>query len=311
MPKRLLPSIICALSLSFAVPANALDIAIVVWRGETEAEKGFVDGLKELGYNVNVDVYNAEQQKSNLINIVRGDLSENLHRYDYIYTFGTTVAKVIKTSLSGKMPHIFNIVSYPASSGILPTEQGGQPNTAGVSSRVLTEEQIASAAKLLKLEKVAFAFNPREQNSTMQLEKFIKLGEKYKFTVFPIRVRPDENYYMADIGKIGEIESLSAVYFPSDSFLISNSQDILSYINKMKIPSICAVGTYIDNGCLIGTVANYTKLGKLAASILHDHMNGVPLESMPVKFDHEPTPVINKKTSILLDMHTLTVSSSD
>jgi len=54
-----------SLLLVTSLPGFALSIAMVVWRGETEAERGFIQGLQELGYEAEVTVYNAEQEKKN------------------------------------------------------------------------------------------------------------------------------------------------------------------------------------------------------------------------------------------------------
>lgn len=276
---------------------------MVVWRGETDAELGFIEELEALGLEPQLTVFNVEQDRKKLGKIIRGEFSENLEQYDYVYTFGTTVSSAIKTHLAGKKPHIFNIVSFPADVGIIKSEDGGQHNTAGVSSRVLTDTQISSAIKILPLTKVAVTFNPREANSIKQLEKMVGLGKKYSFKVLPIRIRPDENLYLSDLRKVSEIEDLSAVYFPSDSFLISHAKEIMSFVNSAGIPSICAVSTYIKHGCLIGTVADYKKLGGLAASIVEEHINGKALADLPVKFDHEPNPVINEETRAFLDLY--------
>jgi len=202
--------------------------------------------------------------------------------------------------LKGRKPHIFNIVSYPSASGILPSEEGGQINTAGVSSRVLTEAQIINARQYLTLKKVAVPFNPREMNSTLQLAKMVELGNKYNFDVFPVRIRPSDENYLTDLKRITKINQLSAIYLPSDSFLISKASEIISFTNSVEIPSICAVSAYMNHGCFVGTVADYNKLGKLAASIVDQHIRGTELFDIPVKFDNSPSPVVNEETRALL-----------
>ncbi|MFQ5936416.1 MAG: hypothetical protein ACE5LB_08420, partial [Acidiferrobacterales bacterium] len=43
-----------------------LNIAMVLWRGETEAELGFKEGLQELGYSVRYTILNAGQDRAAL-----------------------------------------------------------------------------------------------------------------------------------------------------------------------------------------------------------------------------------------------------
>lgn len=93
---------LCGLVLVLIAPSTwALSIAMVVWRGETDAEKGFVDELKALGYQPTITVYNAQQNQRTLALMVRKELRNNIDQYDYIYTFGTTVTKVVKQHFAG------------------------------------------------------------------------------------------------------------------------------------------------------------------------------------------------------------------
>lgn len=294
---KYISSLLLTLSLLMvSFSAHALSIAMVVWRGQTDAETGFIAALEEQGHDVELTWYDAGQDRMKLGQLIRGELSENLDNYDYIYSFGTTVTKALKTHLNGRKPHIFNIVSFPAKAGILPSEQGGQKNTAGVSSRVPTEKQFTNAMEFMRLSKVVVAFNPREQNSTLQLQKAVELGKKYEFDVVPLRIRPDADVFMSDLQKLKKHLPISAIYLPSDSFLISNAEQIMKYVNENEIPSICAVSAYLKNGCLIGTLADYDRLGRLAAGIVEKHQQGVDISSLPVEFDTEPSPTISELT---------------
>jgi len=67
---RLLVTLLSFASVTLACPslsnAKDLKIAMILWRGETEAEKGFQQGLKEFGYSVQYTVMNAGQDRTEL-----------------------------------------------------------------------------------------------------------------------------------------------------------------------------------------------------------------------------------------------------
>src|SRR4029450_989564 len=77
--------------------AKDLKIAMILWRGETEAEKGFQQGLKEFGYSVQYTVMNAGQDRTELGRLLREEVNPKLNNFDYIYVFGTTVASATKS----------------------------------------------------------------------------------------------------------------------------------------------------------------------------------------------------------------------
>lgn len=106
---------------------KTLHIALIVWRGETEAEQGFKDELKALGYSVRYTVVNAEQNQKVLGQLLQHDIVPNLSNFDYIYTFGTTVSKRTKAVIKNEIPHVFNVVTDPVGAGIVESLQTSIP----------------------------------------------------------------------------------------------------------------------------------------------------------------------------------------
>ena len=89
MNKLKIHAVLLALMILVPIPVQAMSVAMIVWRGETDAERGFMEGLRTLGHEAEVTVFNAEQDKRKLGRIIRVDLAESLDQFDYIYTFGT------------------------------------------------------------------------------------------------------------------------------------------------------------------------------------------------------------------------------
>jgi len=111
-----------------------LKIAMVLWRGETKAESGFKDGLKELGYSVRYTIFDAEQNRTKLDEI----LAPGLSHFDYVYSFGTTASQVTRRRARNRIPHIFNIVTAPVESGIVKSMESSGGNVSGVSPMIPT-----------------------------------------------------------------------------------------------------------------------------------------------------------------------------
>jgi len=70
LKKLLLPLLLSFSSIIFAFSSHwglastkELKIAMILWHGETEAEKGFQQGLKEFGYSVQYTVMNGGKTK--------------------------------------------------------------------------------------------------------------------------------------------------------------------------------------------------------------------------------------------------------
>ena len=55
--------------------------------------------------------------------------------------------------------------------------------------------------------------------------------------------------------------------------------------------------TFIEHGALVGVVADYAKLGRAVAGIVHRHQQGEALRHIPVQTVQEPLLIINQTSS--------------
>ncbi len=62
-----------------------LKIAMVLWRGITDAEKGFQEGLKESGYLAEYTILDAKLNRKQFANVLRKELLPRLNEFYYIY----------------------------------------------------------------------------------------------------------------------------------------------------------------------------------------------------------------------------------
>lgn len=290
---------ICVFTNAYAVQKN-LNIAMVLWRGETPAEKGFKQGMADLGYKVNYNIFNAEQKADNLAGFLKKE--NKFNRFDYVYSFGTTVTRFISHALSDtKTPLIFNIVTDPVGAGIAKTWESSGRNLSGVSNSVSVKLQIQNAQKVIKFKKLGVFTNPREKNSTLAKDEVITIGEKKGFEVIVIRCPPDGNFLEENLTKVkNKTIDIDAAMFVSDSFLLSNAELIGKKVREWDIVSIGSVKKYIKNGVMVGTVTDYKGLGKMAAKIIDHHQHGEKLSGIPIQTQKKPLLFINKTTMNLL-----------
>ncbi len=133
-----------------SVRAENLRIAMVLWRGETPSEKGFMDGLRKLGYTAEFTVVNADQNRTTLRSRLEKTIMPRLDTFDYVYSFGTTASKMTKFLVRDRVPQLFNIVNNPVKAGIVKSlnDTGGKIN--GASNFVPISAQIAAGKISLK-----------------------------------------------------------------------------------------------------------------------------------------------------------------
>jgi putative ABC transport system substrate-binding protein len=294
-------ALLAGCSAATAEAGQNLRIAMILWRGPTEAEKGFKDGLKELGYSVEYTEMNAGQDRAELGRLLRETLKPRLDSLDYVYAWGTTVTVATKSIVQDKVPVIFNIVNDPVGAGVVASLERSGGNIAGVSNEVPLLLQLKTALALFPIKRLGLLFNPREKNSMLARDKILAVAPSLGIEVVDLRSPPALDMLQDNLRKLrdGSI-AVDAVYLPADSFLISNAKEIGAALREARVKSIASLEPFIDHGALLGVVPSYYQLGKAAAAIVQQHQGGRRLQDMPVETDQDPVLKINATTSRLL-----------
>ena len=281
---------------------KSLKIAMILWRGETRAESGFIDGLKELGYPVEYIIINAGQDIKKL-GLLLSKIKPKFDEFDYIYTFGTTVSRRTRVIVNDRVPQIFNVVTDPVGAGIVQGMESSGGNISGMSDAIPISVQIKSALEVIKFNKLGIFFNPREKNSMIIRKELYNIAKDFDFEVIDLRSPPVQKMLQENLQKVIDKSILvDAVYLPSDSFLVSNAELIGSKLRAAKVKSIGAVKNFIENGALMGVVFDNYQLGRTVASIVDRHQKGEKLQNIPIAKVEKPYLVINKTTSDILNI---------
>lgn len=275
-----------------------INVAMILWRGETKAEMGFKEGLKELGYSVQYTTMNAGQDRKKLGYLLREELKPKLKEFDYIYTFGTTVSKFTKAIVQDQVPQVFNIVAAPVRAGIVQKMESSGGNISGVSNGIPLSLQIETALQVTKFKRLGLIFNPREKNSMAIRQRLHEISKAFGVELLDLRSPPAQDSLQGNLQKLKDKSIVvDAVYLPQDSFVVSNAALIGSELRAAKVKSIGSIKKYIDKGALMGVVPDYYELGKAAAAIVDRHQKGQKLQDIPIHTPKTPTLVINKTTS--------------
>ncbi len=251
---------LCLIHPSFASAEKSYKIAMITWRGETKAERGFIDELERSSYRITFKKYHANQSRSNLQKIIKQIQGTYV---DLIYVFGTTATKIVLSRIKDK-PIIFNIVSRPVRSGIIASWESSESNATGASNKVPVLHQLKALKKVIDYSRLGIIYNPREQNSIIQKDIARKLESTLGFKLKEYKISGQ-----SDISKVlpsmkGEVD---AVYIPADSMTKFLGREIMALVNEFKIPSLSAVESMVpDDGALLGLVPNYYELGRIAAA---------------------------------------------
>lgn len=283
----------------FAAPALSKQyrIAMITWRGETAAEKGFIDELENTGYDIVWAKYNADQDGERLREIITEIRKTPV---DLIYVFGTTATKAVLLRIKDK-PVVFNVVTSPVESGIIASWETSKNNATGASNKVSTKNQLRILKKVIPYKTLGIIYNPREQNSIIQRNIVKRLENTLEFTLKEYRVSGEQDIPILMPGMKDEVD---AVFLPADSMINFLGKKIMEKINAYKIPSLSSVGSMVsEDGVLLGFVPKYDELGRIAAGkaiLILNHTKPSDIPSSVLDYCHIS---VNMRTAGKIDIH--------
>jgi putative tryptophan/tyrosine transport system substrate-binding protein len=273
-------AIILFSALVFSAPAGAdrSKALFLYWRGETLCETGLKKGLKELGANVDIIEFNADQDNARL-NAYLAGIDEK--KFAFIYTFGTTVsletAKVIK-----KTPILFGIVTNPVEAGLIDSWESSGKNITGVSHAVPYKDQADFIAKLGNYKKIGIIYDPKAANANIANEELGSLlsAKAIELVGAPVLSENDFDKAVADLAA----KKVDLVYLPSDSLIIAHADKLLAALNSRNIPTYGAVEALVQKGAMTGIVGSYEMVGKLLAYKAVKILQGQKPSQIPSSF---------------------------
>lgn len=226
------------------------------------ANKGFVDGLKEKGYeegkNVTFDQQNAQGEQANAQTICKQFADSNK---DLIFAIATPAAQAAYNSTKD-IPIVFTAVTDPVSAEIAKDWKSSGTNVTGTSDKVPVEDQVKLMKKLLPDTKtIGVIYNTSETNSVVQVDELKSAAEKEGLAVKEIGVTNVNEINQNLASALGEIDVL---YTPTDNTVASAYSLVGKLCLDANKPIIGAEEAVVTKGGLATIGIDYYKLGKEA-----------------------------------------------
>jgi putative ABC transport system substrate-binding protein len=288
-------------------------IVMILWRGPTTVEQGLQAYLDSRDLTFNVTCLSADRDSSRFAQLV--EQAKELEP-DLLYTWGTSAtlaavgtyeedAAVFPVS---QTPVLFTMVSYPVQSKIVPNFDGSGRNLTGSSHTVPLESQLKAMLAYRDVTRIGMIFNPREDNSVLNMHEMRALTEEIGIELVaisvPLKERQDESdtEVEADRGDeevsegqpdpstLPELIALMAaqdvqfLYIGPDNFVGTNQETIIGEALSYGIPSFTGTELEIlDGDALVGLVTPYYNLGLLNGSLIERILlDGEAPETIPI-----------------------------
>ena len=257
-----------------------------------QAYQGFVDGLKEAGYeegkNVSFDYQNAQGEQANCITIAQKFLND---KSDLILAIATPAAQAA-ANLIKDIPILVTAVTDPETAKLVEKNDAPNDNVSGTSNLTPVDEQMELLKKLVpNVKTVALMYNSSEQNSKFQIDMAKRKLDEMGISYIESTVTNPNDIQQVVQSIIGKAE---AVYIPTDNMLASGMANVISVTEPAKIPVICGEVDMLKSGGLATYGISHYELGKLTSKQAVRILKGeASTATMPIEYLQTPTLSIN------------------
>ncbi|WP_033169149.1 ABC transporter substrate-binding protein [Selenomonas sp. ND2010] len=263
------------------------------------ANKGFVDGLKERGFeegkNVTFDQQNAQADQSNLQNIAQRFVSGKM---DLICAIATPAAQTIANATKD-IPILGTAITDYVGAKLVSNNDRPGTNVSGTSDMNPIKEQIDLLMKICPNAKtIGTIYCSSEVNSEVQVKAMKDYAESKGLTVKIATISTVNDIQQAAQSLASEVD---AFYVPTDNILASAMPNLVAITDAAKKPVFCGEPNMVKAGGLATYGIDYYKLGVQTGHMAADVLEGKakPAE-MPIQTAQDLTVVINKKNAAAL-----------
>jgi putative ABC transport system substrate-binding protein len=277
--KKLAGGIMCwALILVTAVAAEPKKIYVILWEGCEHACQGFVKGIEESGFDAEIFLRDADQDKSKFARFILEARDMNV---DLVSTYGTSVTLGVAGNRDtatdmrfvNDIPLVFWYVSDPFGTNIAAGfDASGRANVTGTYNRVPEQVNIKAIKSFLpEFKSLGMVFNGNEKNSVNKVAEMKLISEEMGFTLVALEIDPG-NKTVPDSslirGKIKELAEAGVdfIYLGSSSFLRLNGEAFTAAAVDFGLPILSPYEELVrEEKALFSIAARAEDVGRMAA----------------------------------------------
>jgi putative ABC transport system substrate-binding protein len=265
------------------------------------ARKGFVDGLKEAGFeegkNVVFELENA-QADFPTTQTIAGKLVGD--KVDLILAIATPSAQSAANATKD-IPILITAVTDPVEAGLVKSMEKPETNVTGTTDMNPIKEQLELLKEILPSTKsVGIIYNAAEANSKVQVDIAKQASKELGLSIKEATVANSSEVNQAVQTLAGKVDAL---YVPTDNTVASAIGAVVKVCNDAKIPVIGAERGHVDGGALATLGIDYYLLGKQTGSMAARVLEGEDPKNIPVEGSKDLKLIINKKSAEVLGIN--------
>ena len=264
------------------------------------ANQGFLDGLKERGYDadkISVDQQNAQGDQSNLKTIAS---RFKANRPDLICAISTPAAQAVANEIHD-LPIIGCAITDFETAKLVKSNSRPETNVTGVNDRGPVEKQVDMGLKFLPAAKrLGLIYSSSEVNSQIQADQAKAHAASIGITVVERTVSSVNDIQQAAESMVGQVDF---IYVPTDNVIASSIPTLVKVTDPAKIPVFVGADSMAKDGAIGSLSVDFYKSGVQAGHMAADVLDEkIKTQDTAVEDPEVLEVIINKKSAETLGL---------
>lgn len=257
-----------------------------------DARRGFEDGLKEFGVEVEISYQNAQGDIPNSVSIAQKFVKDKV---DLIFAIATPSAQSAKQASDGSIPIIFSAVTDPVIAELVESMEKPGGNVTGTSDATPMDRQLQLFKDLdSNIKKIGIIFNTSEPNSQIQVDMAKELAKGMGLEIVEVGINTINDIPQA-VDSI--VKKVDAIYTITDNMVASAINVVAQKAIENKLITVGAEDSHMKGGILITDGISYYELGKQSARMAKEILvDGKSPSEIPSETLENTTKVFNEQT---------------
>ncbi|BFH16735.1 ABC transporter substrate-binding protein [Paenibacillus melissococcoides] len=261
------------------------------------ARKGFLQALKDAGYeenvNLQVDFHNAQGDMNNNLTIAQKLVGD---KNDLILAIATPTAQAVAKATKD-IPVLFTAVTDPVASKLVDSLEKPGGNVTG--TRDTNPDAIKKTMETIKkffpeARKIGVIYNSGEQNSVVNIANVKQVLQEGGLETVEAAVTNSSEVKQAADSLVGRAD---IIYLTSDNTVISALSSVVSVANDKDIPLFCESSESVGEGAFASIGFQYYDLGYTTGKMAVEVLKGASPADIPVQFSEKLDLMINPKAA--------------
>lgn len=249
--------------------------------------RGLIEGLGARGYRdgerITIQRFNAQGDMATDVAIARQVTTGD---YDLVVTSSTPAMQAVaNNNRDGKVRHVFFLVADPFAAGVgldraAPLKHAPHMVGQGALAPVDRSMQLAKQS-LPSLRRVGVAWNPAEANSAVFTSKLRDVTGQMGLELLEANI--DGTAAVTDAVNALISRGAQMIWIGGDNSMMSSIDTVVAVARRGGVPVITVLPGQPDRGTLIDCGPDFVAVGRLAAHLVADVLEGADMAKIPIR----------------------------